>query len=118
MFCPVQHSFGCPTNGRCHECNSGCTSSSASSDIATGSARYRCAGYDATTTGKRVLGVLPNYRTANWSANYEPITAKQKITIALKDSFDYPLIGVGAAYAGLYQLENSHRNLIKGLKDI
>jgi hypothetical protein len=66
--------------------------------------------------GKRVLGVLPNYRTANMTPDYHPITAKQKITIALKDSFDYPLIGVGALYAGLYQLENSHPQFGQGFK--
>jgi hypothetical protein len=66
--------------------------------------------------GKRVLGVLPNYRTANLTADYQPITPKQKITIALKDSFDYPLIFVGAAYAGLYQLEDSHPQFGQGVK--
>ena len=44
---------------------------------------------------KRIFGVLPNYRTANESAVYMPITAKQKFTIAAKDSFDYPLVGPG-----------------------
>jgi hypothetical protein len=66
--------------------------------------------------GKRVLGVLPNYRTANLTADYSPLNAKQKMTIALKDSFDYPLIGVGAAYAGLYQLEDSHPQFNQGFK--
>jgi hypothetical protein len=66
--------------------------------------------------GKRVLGVLPNYRTTNMTADYHPITPKQKITIALKDSFDYPLIGVGALYAGLYQAEDSHPQFGQGLK--
>jgi hypothetical protein len=56
---------------------------------------------------KRILGVLPNYRTANETAVYTPITAKQKFTIASKDSFDYPLILLGAAIAGLDQLHNS-----------
>ncbi len=66
--------------------------------------------------GKRVLGVLPNYRTANYTADYHPITNKQKITIALKDSFDYPLVGVGAMYAALYQLEDSHPQFNQGFK--
>lgn len=66
--------------------------------------------------GKRVLGVLPNYRTTNYSAEYHSITPRQKITIALKDSFDYPLVGVGAAYAGLYQLEDSHPQFGQGVK--
>ncbi len=65
---------------------------------------------------KRVFGVLPNYRTANMMAEYKPITSKQKLTIALKDTFDYPLIGVGAAYAGLYQLEDSHPQFGQGFK--
>jgi hypothetical protein len=64
---------------------------------------------------KRVLGVLPNYRTAEMTNDYHPISAKYKITIALKDSFDYPLFGVGAAYAGLYQLENSHPQFGQGM---
>ena len=46
---------------------------------------------------KRVFGVLPNYRTANETAIYTPITTKQKFTIASKDSFDYPLLLLGAA---------------------
>jgi hypothetical protein len=65
---------------------------------------------------KRVFGVLPNYRTANMTAEYHPITPKQKITIALKDSFDYPLVGLGAAYAGLYQLDDSHPQFGQGVK--
>jgi hypothetical protein len=65
---------------------------------------------------KRVFGVLPNYRTANFTAEYHPITPKQKITIALKDSFDYPLMGVGALYASLYQLEDSHPQFGQGIK--
>ena len=65
---------------------------------------------------KRVFGVLPNYRTANMTAEYHPITAEQKMSIALKDSFDYPLIGLGAAYAGLYQLDDSHPQFGQGVK--
>jgi hypothetical protein len=65
---------------------------------------------------KRIFGVLPNYRTAQLSGEYHPITAKQKLTIALKDSFDYPLYFVGAAYAGLYQLDDSHPQFGQGVK--
>ncbi len=63
---------------------------------------------------KRVLGVLPNYRTAELTTDYHPISDKYKLHIALKDSFDYPLMGVSAAYAGLYQLENSHPQFGQG----
>jgi hypothetical protein len=63
---------------------------------------------------KRVLGVLPNYRTAELTSDYHPISNKYKLKIALKDTFDYPLIGVGAAYATLYQAENSHPQFGQG----
>jgi hypothetical protein len=65
---------------------------------------------------KRVLGVLPNYRTINETGVYTPIDAKHKLIIATKDSFDYPLWGVAAAYAGLSQLENSDQSFGQGVK--
>jgi hypothetical protein len=64
---------------------------------------------------KRVLGVLPNYRTAEKTKIYHPISAQYKLTIAAKDSFDYPLVGLGAAFAGIYQLENSHPQFGQGM---
>jgi hypothetical protein len=63
---------------------------------------------------KRVFGVLPNYRTANATAVYTPITARQKFTIASKDSFDYPLVGLAAVIAGYGQLDNSHPEFGQG----
>lgn len=65
---------------------------------------------------KRIFGVLPNYRTAEMSAEVTPLTAKQKLRIATKDSFDYPLVFVGAGYAALYQLENNHPEFGQGVK--
>ena len=64
----------------------------------------------------RILGVLPNYRTANPMDVYEPITAKQKFMIAVKDSFDWPNYLVSGAFAGLYQLENSNPEFGQGVK--
>jgi len=64
---------------------------------------------------KRVFGVLPNYRTANASAVYSPITAKQKMTIAAKDSFDYPLVILAAALAGAGQLTNQNPSFGQGM---
>ncbi|MBV9304412.1 MAG: hypothetical protein JOY53_20065 [Acidobacteriaceae bacterium] len=64
---------------------------------------------------KRIFGVLPNYRTAEQRAEYEPISASRKMKIALKDSFDYPLMILAGAYAGLYQLEDSHPQFGQGL---
>ncbi len=64
---------------------------------------------------KRVFGVLPNYRTANETAVYTPITAKQKFTIGAKDSFDYPLVLLAAVFAGLGQLTNENPSFGQGM---
>jgi hypothetical protein len=64
---------------------------------------------------KRVFGVLPNYRTANETAVYTPITTKQKFIIGAKDSFDYPLVLLAGALAGLGQLTNQHPQFGQGL---
>ncbi len=65
---------------------------------------------------KRIFGVLPNYRTVNGAAGIEPITARQKFHIALKDSFDLPGYAMGGAFAALYQLENSNPSFGQGMK--
>lgn len=65
---------------------------------------------------KRIFGVLPNYRTTNGGAPYMPITAKQKFAIAAKDTFDYPVYGIAAGFAGLYQMDNQNSSYGQGLK--
>ena len=69
-----------------------------------------------TQIDKRIFGVLPNYRTADGSAPFEPITTKQKFHIAAKDSFDYPVYLLSGAFAGLYQLEDQNPSFGQGLK--
>jgi|ERR1051326_8164422 hypothetical protein len=64
----------------------------------------------------RILGVLPNYRTANPLDVYQPITTKQKFTIAMKDSFDWPNFMVSGVFAGLYQLQNQNPSFGQGIK--
>jgi len=63
---------------------------------------------------KRIFGVLPNYRTANETAVYTPISAQHKFVIAAKDSFDYPLLGLSAFLAGYGQLTNSNPSFGQG----
>jgi hypothetical protein len=65
---------------------------------------------------KRILGVLPNYRTVQDTGHVEPITAKRKLWIASKDSFDYPIWFLAAVFAGYYQLLNSNPEFGQGLK--
>jgi hypothetical protein len=62
------------------------------------------------------FGVLPNYRTVDQNGEYQPITARQKLTIATKDTVDYPLILLGGGFAALGQLTDQHPNLGEGLK--
>ena len=62
---------------------------------------------DSEPIDKRIAGVLPNYRTANLTNTYTPISTHQKLVIASKDSFDYPLMFLGAGYAGLGQATNA-----------
>ena len=65
---------------------------------------------------KRVFGVLPNYRTVDPNGEYQPIAPRQKLTIATKDTVDYPLILLGGGFAGLSQLTDQHSNFGEGLK--
>lgn len=64
---------------------------------------------------KRVFGVLPNYRTAQDAAVYTPITSKQKMTIATKDTIDYPLFLLGGGLAGIAQIANEHPRFGQGV---
>jgi hypothetical protein len=64
---------------------------------------------------KRAFGVLPNYRTADGSAPFKPITARYKMTIAVKDSFDGPLYFIGGLFAGIYQWENQNPSFGQGM---
>jgi hypothetical protein len=65
---------------------------------------------------KRVFGVLPNYRTAEDTGVYMPITPKQKLTIATKDTIDYPLFLLGGALGGLAQITDEHPQFGQGVK--
>ena len=65
---------------------------------------------------KRILGVLPNYRTVQDTGNVEPIPAKRKLWIASKDSFDYPIWVLAAGFAGMYQLVNENPSFGQGAK--
>jgi hypothetical protein len=64
---------------------------------------------------KRIFGVLPNNRTTENSIPFHNITAKQKVTIAFKDSFDWPVYPTAALFASLYQLENQNPSFGQGM---
>ena len=64
----------------------------------------------------RVFGVLPNYRTADASQEGTLLTNRQKLDIAAKDSFDYPLVALAGVLAGLGQLTNQAPSFGQGAK--
>jgi hypothetical protein len=64
---------------------------------------------------KRIFGVLPNNRTTENSIPFQRITGKQKMTIAYKDSFDWPVYPTSALFATLYQLENQNPSFGQGM---
>jgi hypothetical protein len=66
--------------------------------------------------GNRVFGVLPNYRTADASLEGTVLTNRAKLTIASKDSFDYPLVALAGALAGLGQLTDQDHSFGQGVR--
>jgi hypothetical protein len=66
--------------------------------------------------GKRVFGVLPNYRTADASQEGSVLSNKRKMYIATKDTVDYPLWGLSGAFAGLAQLTDENPSFGQGVK--
>ena len=65
---------------------------------------------------KRAYGVLPNNRTTEASNPFHALTAKQKLTIAAKDSFDGAVYPTAAIYSVVYQAEDANPSFGQGLK--
>jgi hypothetical protein len=66
------------------------------------------------TESKRILGVIPNYRTSASLVNYEPLTDGGKFKIASEDAFDRGTIVLAALFGGEGQLANSNRAFGQG----
>src|ERR1017187_6067584 len=64
---------------------------------------------------KRIFGVLPNNRTTEASIPFARISAKRKLTIAYKDSFDWPVYPTAGLFAALYQMENQNPSFGQGM---
>ena len=63
---------------------------------------------------KRILGIVPNYRTSPSLTNYEPVSSREKFVIAAQDSFDRGTVILAAAFAGEGQLTNSNKSFGQG----
>lgn len=65
---------------------------------------------------KRAFGLLPNYRTAELSEPFSPISVTEKFRIASKDSLDWPPYFAAAVFSGMAQLNNTHPSFGQGAK--
>ena len=74
------------------------------------------AGQPGSGEDKRIFGILPNYGTVDGTVPFRPITTKQKFTIAVKDTFDYPSYVLAAVFSGLSQLDDSNSEFGQGVK--
>jgi len=65
---------------------------------------------------KRLFGLLPNYKSVAAGAKFEPLTAKQKFSIARQDSFDPMVLIVTGINAGQAHLTNQYPTLGQGFE--
>jgi len=64
---------------------------------------------------KRLLWVIPNFKTSPSMQNYEPLTSKEKFKLASQDAFDRGTVALAAMFGGLGQLSNSNRSFGQGV---
>ena len=63
---------------------------------------------------KRILGIIPNYRTYPSLQNYVPLTAREKFKIASEDSLDRGTIAMAALFGAEGQWTNANRSFGQG----
>lgn len=59
------------------------------------------------TQTKRILGIIPNFRSVSANQKLPPQSSKEKFITATEDSFDYSAILLPAAVAGYSQITNA-----------
>jgi hypothetical protein len=63
---------------------------------------------------KRILWIIPNYRTFPSLTDYEPLTTSQKFKLASEDSFDRGTVALAGLFAGEGQLTNGNKTFGQG----
>ena len=63
---------------------------------------------------KRILGIIPNYRTSPSLQNYQPLTTRQKFKIASQDAFDPGTVVLAALFGAQGQLTNANPSFGQG----
>ncbi len=65
---------------------------------------------------KRVLGLVPNFRTVSADIKLPPMSPKEKFIVAGKDTFDYSALFVAGVQAGISMNSKSYPEFGQGLK--
>ena len=63
---------------------------------------------------KRILWIIPNFRTSPTLVNYEPLAVREKFKLASEDAFDRGTVALAALFGGQGQLSNSNRSFGQG----
>ena len=63
---------------------------------------------------KRLLGIIPNYRTSAFPNPYVPVSTREKFIIGSQDAFDRGTVILAAAFAGEAQLTNANPSFGQG----
>lgn len=63
---------------------------------------------------KRILWIIPNYRTVPTLKNFEPLSSREKFKIATKDSFDRGTFILAGMFGGFGQLTNANPSFGQG----
>jgi hypothetical protein len=63
---------------------------------------------------KRLLGIIPNYRTSPSLQHYEPLTPREKFKVASQDAFDRGTFILAGMFAAEGQLTNANRSFGQG----
>lgn len=64
---------------------------------------------------KRILWIIPNFRSAPTPEPYSPIRPEEKFKLAAEDSFDRGTVALAGAFAGEAQLSDSTKSFGQGV---
>ncbi len=79
------------------------------------SAENSSSGDAADQPSKRILWIIPNFRTSPTLEEYKAIPPKEKFKIAAQDSFDRGTVALAAAFAGEAQITDATRSFGQGV---
>lgn len=67
-------------------------------------------------TEKRILGIIPNFRSSAGLTEYKPLSVKDKFRIARDDSFDRGTVVLGMIFGAEAQLTSANPSFGQGIK--